>query len=74
MSSVSYPPTIRTPLHLLDTDVHVQPNVQPTLDQVHDVLSSTAALPNPPNLVPICSSISAEFLTPSSIYLKVSSQ
>ncbi|KAF1350392.1 hypothetical protein EJ07DRAFT_184095 [Lizonia empirigonia] len=31
-------------------------------------------LANPPNLVPVFSSISAEFLTPSSIYLKISAK
>lgn len=49
-----------------------QLGVQPSLDTVQEVLAAAIKSPNPPNLVPIFSSISAEFLTPSSIYLKVS--
>lgn len=45
--------------------------IEPSLDTVREVLSSYVNTPNPPNLVPVCSSISAEFLTPSSIYLKI---
>ncbi|KAF2089884.1 anthranilate synthase component I [Saccharata proteae CBS 121410] len=48
--------------------------IEPSLDTVREVLSSYAETPNPPNLVPICHSISAEFLTPSSIYLKVAAK
>ncbi|KAF2749156.1 anthranilate synthase-like protein component I [Sporormia fimetaria CBS 119925] len=48
--------------------------VQPSLDTVREVLAAAVQSPNPPNLVPIFSSISAEFLTPSSIYLKVSAK
>ncbi|KAH7075387.1 anthranilate synthase-like protein component I [Paraphoma chrysanthemicola] len=46
--------------------------VQPSLDTVREVLAAAVSSPNPPNLVPVFSSIPAEFLTPSSIYLKVS--
>lgn len=46
--------------------------VQPSLDTVREVLASAVNSPTPPNLVPVFASISAEFLTPSSIYLKVS--
>ncbi|OBW63995.1 MAG: Nrap protein [Aureobasidium pullulans] len=46
--------------------------VQPTLPEVRQLLQEAIKLPNPPNLVPLCASISSEFLTPSSIYLKVS--
>ncbi|OCL10536.1 anthranilate synthase-like protein component I [Glonium stellatum] len=49
-----------------------QLGVQPSLDTVQEILAAAIKSPNPPNLVPIFSSISAEFLTPSSIYLKVS--
>ncbi|KAI6926803.1 anthranilate synthase-like protein component I [Hortaea werneckii] len=45
--------------------------VQPSLDQVNQILQHGKALPNPPNLVPLVASISSEFLTPSSIYLKI---
>ncbi|EON64743.1 anthranilate synthase component I [Coniosporium apollinis CBS 100218] len=48
--------------------------VQPPLETVREVLSSAVNAPNPPNLVPLYASISAEFLTPSSIYLKVKSK
>ncbi|KAF2190884.1 anthranilate synthase-like protein component I [Zopfia rhizophila CBS 207.26] len=51
-----------------------QLGVQPSLETIREVLASTIQSPNPPNIVPIFSSISAEFLTPSSIYLKVSSK
>ncbi|OCK85705.1 anthranilate synthase-like protein component I [Lepidopterella palustris CBS 459.81] len=51
-----------------------QLGVQPSLKTVREVLASATNSPNPPNLVPIFSSISAEFLTPSSIYLKLSSK
>jgi len=46
--------------------------IQPSLDDVRKVLASTSSSPNPPNLVPLCASISSEFLTPSAIYLKIS--
>ena len=48
--------------------------IQPSLDEVHSIISSAINLPNPPNLIPICASISSEFLTPSSIYLKISAK
>ncbi|KAE9973245.1 anthranilate synthase component 1 [Venturia inaequalis] len=48
--------------------------VQPSLDAIREVLTKAKTLPNPPNLVPICTSLSSEFLTPSSIYLKVAAQ
>ncbi|PZC96782.1 TrpE, Anthranilate para-aminobenzoate synthase component I [Pyrenophora tritici-repentis] len=51
-----------------------QLGVQPSLDTIRGVLAAVANSPNPPNLVPIFSSISAEFLTPSSIYLKISAK
>ncbi|KAH3945921.1 hypothetical protein HBI70_153340 [Parastagonospora nodorum] len=48
--------------------------VQPSLDTIREVLAAAVKSPNPPNLVPVFSSIPAEFLTPSSIYLKVSAK
>jgi anthranilate synthase component 1 len=48
--------------------------VQPSLDTIREVLAAASTFPNPPNLVPVFSSIPAEFLTPSSIYLKVSAK
>ncbi|KAF2711977.1 anthranilate synthase component I [Pleomassaria siparia CBS 279.74] len=51
-----------------------QLGVQPSLKTIQEVLATALEAPNPPNLVPIFSSISAEFLSPSSIYLKVASR
>lgn len=51
-----------------------QLGIQPSLDTVRQVLAAAANSPNPPNLVPVFSSISAEFLTPTSIYLKVAAR
>ncbi|KAF2766095.1 anthranilate synthase component [Teratosphaeria nubilosa] len=47
-------------------------NVQPSLEDVQKIIDSGTSLDNPPNLIPICASVSSEFLTPSSIYLKIS--
>ncbi|KAI4675179.1 uncharacterized protein J4E88_008084 [Alternaria novae-zelandiae] len=47
---------------------------QPSLDTIREVLAAAVKSPNPPNLVPVFSSIPAEFLTPSSIYLKISAK
>lgn len=45
--------------------------IQPSLDEVTTLLEQLKSLPKPPNLIPLCASISSEFLTPSSIYLKI---
>ncbi|KAK4953213.1 anthranilate synthase component 1 [Elasticomyces elasticus] len=45
--------------------------VQPELEEVTEIIEAGSKVPNAPNLVPICASVSSEFLTPSSIYLKV---
>ncbi|KAK4508611.1 hypothetical protein PRZ48_002350 [Zasmidium cellare] len=45
--------------------------VQPSFDEIHSIVERTKDWPNAPNLIPLCTSISSEFLTPSSIYLKV---
>lgn len=50
------------------------PPIQPSLAIVRDILSEAASLSTPPNLLPLCTTISAEFLTPSSIYLKLKGQ
>lgn len=42
------------------------------MEDVSKIVDSSTALPNPPNLIPLCASVSSEFLTPSSIYLKIS--
>jgi anthranilate synthase component I len=49
-------------------------SIQPPLAVVHDVLSAAAGQDNPPNLVPLSATLSSEFLTPSSIYLKLAAQ
>jgi anthranilate synthase component 1 len=46
-------------------------NVQPSLEEVRDIIDRSKAWADAPNLVPICTSITSEFLTPSAIYLKV---
>ncbi|CAN9367518.1 unnamed protein product [Alternaria alternata] len=51
-----------------------QLGVQPSLDTIREVLAAAVKSPNPPNLVPVFSSIPAEFLTASSIYLKISAK
>lgn len=48
-----------------------QISVQPSLDDIHSLLDQTKGLEHPPNLIPVCASISSEFLTPSAIYLKI---
>ncbi|KAK3623372.1 anthranilate synthase component 1 [Elasticomyces elasticus] len=48
--------------------------VQPELEEVTKIIEAGSKLPNAPNLVPICASVSSEFLTPSSIYLKVAAK
>jgi len=49
-------------------------SIEPSLATVRDVLSASSGLANPPNLVPLSATLSAEFLTPSSIYLKLAAQ
>ena len=50
----------------------VQVAIQPTIEQVQDVLSRSEASSHPPNLVPLCASIPADLLTPTLAYLKIS--
>ncbi|EGP87721.1 unnamed protein product [Zymoseptoria tritici ST99CH_3D1] len=45
--------------------------VQPSFEEVHKIVEDTAKWPNAPDLIPLCTSITSEFLTPSAIYLKV---
>ncbi|MCJ1301234.1 hypothetical protein MMC08_004033 [Hypocenomyce scalaris] len=49
-------------------------NIQPSLETVQQVLSTSKGSPKAPNLVPLCASIPADLLTPSLAYLKVSAQ
>lgn len=46
--------------------------VQPSLEEVQQLIDAAKGLENAPTLIPLCASISSEFLTPSSIYLKIS--
>jgi anthranilate synthase component 1 len=46
-------------------------NVQPSLEDVQDIINRSKTWKDAPNLIPICTSITSEFLTPSAIYLKV---
>ena len=46
--------------------------IQPTIEQIQDVLSRSESSGHPPNLVPLCASIPADLLTPTLAYLKVS--
>ncbi|KAK5112157.1 hypothetical protein LTR62_004500 [Meristemomyces frigidus] len=45
--------------------------VQPSLEEVTEIIEAGRNLNNAPTLIPVTASISSEFLTPSSIYLKV---
>ena len=51
-----------------------QISVQPSLDEVNKIVENGKKLSNAPNLIPLCASISSEFLTPSAIYLKVAAK
>lgn len=48
--------------------------MQPSLDEVRNILSASLSSPNPPNLVPLCVSLPAELLTPTAIYLKLAAK
>lgn len=48
--------------------------VQPSFEHVKKIVEAGKALSNAPNLIPLCASISSEFLTPSSIYLKIAAK
>jgi len=46
--------------------------LNPSLETIQDILSKSANKPHAPNLVPVFAQISAEFITPSAAYLKIS--
>ena len=48
--------------------------IQPSLEEVENVISSLKAHPRPPNIVPICTTIPADTLTPILAYLKISAK
>ena len=47
-------------------------NIQPSFETVQEILSGYQDSANPPNLVPLCATISGALLTPSAAYLKIS--
>lgn len=47
-------------------------NIRPSLDVVFQALSLHKNSSNPPNLVPLCATISGADLTPSAVYKKLS--
>ncbi|KAI9776207.1 MAG: anthranilate synthase component 1 [Geoglossum umbratile] len=49
-------------------------NIEPTLGTTREVLQKSLQFPNPPNLVPLCTTIPADLLTPSIAYLKICAQ
>jgi len=49
-------------------------SIEPSLETVRNVLKSAAELPNPPNLVPLSVTLSSEFQTPASLYLKLTAK
>ena len=48
--------------------------VQPSLEQVQEILTNIECHPRPPNLVPLCATIPADTLTPTLAYLKISAK
>lgn len=51
-----------------------QVNIQPSLEIIREVLSVSKNLPNAPNVVPLCATIPADFLTPTLAYVKISAK
>ncbi|KAH8601002.1 anthranilate synthase-like protein component I [Bisporella sp. PMI_857] len=48
-------------------------DLQPSLEKVEDIISKLSGKSNAPNLVPVFKEISADLITPSAAYLKISS-
>ncbi|KAI9770796.1 MAG: hypothetical protein M1840_003046 [Geoglossum simile] len=46
-------------------------SIEPTLEVARGVLERSLQFPSPPNLVPLCTTIPADLLTPSIAYLKI---
>jgi anthranilate synthase component I len=51
-----------------------QSNIKPSLEAVEDLLSKSKSAKHPPNLVPLCAQISADLLTPTLAYLRISAK
>ena len=50
----------------------MQPNIRPSLDEVQAILNDFKGQPKAPNLIPLCATLPADLLTPTSAYLKIS--
>lgn len=48
--------------------------MQPTVENVEEILSKSRSSKHPPNLVPLCATIPADLLTPTLAYLKISAE
>lgn len=48
--------------------------IQPSLEEVREAISISGSLPIAPNVVPLCATIPADFLTPSLAYIKISAK
>ncbi|KAL8736472.1 MAG: hypothetical protein Q9166_000264 [cf. Caloplaca sp. 2 TL-2023] len=53
-------------------EAHALTNIQPSLETVQKLVSTYQDVKNPPNIVPLCATISGALLTPSAAYLKLS--
>jgi anthranilate synthase component 1 len=51
-----------------------QAEIRPSLEVVEDLLSKSKSSKYPPNLVPLSAQISADLLTPTLAYLRVSAK
>ncbi|KAF7511963.1 hypothetical protein GJ744_003196 [Endocarpon pusillum] len=49
-------------------------SIQPTVENVEEILSKSRSSTHPPNLVPLCATIPADLLTPTLAYLKISAE
>ncbi|KAI9820612.1 MAG: hypothetical protein M1827_004981 [Pycnora praestabilis] len=49
-------------------------SIQPSIETARDIIAKSAGSPKAPNLVPLCATIPADLLTPSSAYLKISAK
>ena len=58
--------------HTMMAHTDLQTEIKPSLDEVRSILKASSSSPNPPNLVPLCTQISADLFTPTQAYLKVS--
>lgn len=64
-------PSQRATSKLADSN---QISIQPTVENVEEILSKSRSSKHPPNLVPLCATIPADLLTPTLAYLKISAE